>query len=116
VASRLDARWEPSLAAPRSKDRRAGHFRPYLPDPLMTRPVVLDAELGAHAAKVESAVRSLVAGPGARGLEGLARFLLRSEAIASSRIEGLHPGSCEGHYKGQKWRSCRIFPTTTGSN
>lgn len=27
--------------------------------------------------------------PGSRGLEGLARFLLRSEAIASSRIEGL---------------------------
>lgn len=89
VASRLDVRWEPSLTAPRAKDRRAGHFHPYLPDPLMTRPVVLDAELGARAAKVESAVRSLIAKPGARGLEGLARFLLRSEAIASSRIEGL---------------------------
>jgi len=50
---------------------------------------VLDAGLGARAATVEHAVRSLVAGPGARGLEGLARFLLRSEAIASSRIEGL---------------------------
>jgi Fic family protein len=89
VASRLDALWEPSLTAPRARDRRTGHFRPYLPDPLMTRPVVVDVELGARAAEVEDAVRSLIAGPGARSLEGLARFLLRSEAIASSRIEGL---------------------------
>jgi Fic family protein len=89
VASRLDTRWEPSLTAPRANDRRAGHFHPYLPDPLMTRPILLDAQLGARAASVEYAVRSLVTGPGARGLEGLARFLLRSEAIASSRIEGL---------------------------
>jgi Fic family protein len=49
----------------------------------------MDAELGARAAAVEGAVRSLIDRPGARGLEGLARFLLRSEAIASSRIEGL---------------------------
>ncbi len=55
----------------------------------MTRPLVVDAALGAQAAVVERSVRSLVAGPGARALEGLARFLLRSEAIASSRIEGL---------------------------
>jgi hypothetical protein len=33
-------------------------------------------------------VRPLITGPDARGLEGLARFLLRSEAMASSRIEG----------------------------
>jgi len=38
---------------------------------------------------VETAVRRLGDRPGASGLEGLARFLLRSEAIASSRIEGL---------------------------
>jgi Fic family protein len=89
VASRLDVRWAPSLTAPRANDRRAGHFHPYLPDLLLTRPVMLDAGLGTRAARVENAVRSLTAGPGARGLEGLARFLLRSEAIASSRIEGL---------------------------
>jgi Fic family protein len=89
VASRVEVLWEPSLTAPRAKDRRAGRFRPYLPDPLMTRPVVLDRQLGARTGRAENAVRSLIAGPGAHGLEGLARFLLRSEAIASSRIEGL---------------------------
>jgi predicted DNA-binding transcriptional regulator len=40
-----------------------------------------------HAAAVaERAVRELATGPGAQALEGLARFLLRSEAIASSLI------------------------------
>lgn len=36
-----------------------------------------------------AAVRGLGDRPGADGLEGFARFLLRSEAIASSRIQGL---------------------------
>jgi Fic family protein len=41
------------------------------------------------AAQVETAVRGLADAPGSIGLESLGRFLLRSEAIASSRIEGL---------------------------
>ncbi len=89
MATRLDVRWPPSLTAPRARDRRGGRFHPYLPDLLISRPLVVDAHLGAKAAQVERSVRSLVSGPGARTLEGLARFLLRSEAIASSRIEGL---------------------------
>lgn len=40
-------------------------------------------------AEAEQAVRALSLEPQLDGLEGLARFLLRSEAIASSRIEGL---------------------------
>ena len=41
------------------------------------------------AARVENAVRGLTDAPGSIGLKSLGRFLLRSEAIASSRIEGL---------------------------
>ncbi len=41
------------------------------------------------AGRAEIAVRRLADAPGALGLESLSRFLLRSEAIASSRIEGL---------------------------
>ncbi|MDQ1292388.1 MAG: hypothetical protein QG608_266 [Actinomycetota bacterium] len=89
MASTMDSSWEPSFGAPLARECRAGTFHPYLPDPLLSRPIVADAQLAAKAAVVETAVRSLVTGPGARGLEGLARFLLRSEAIASSRIEGL---------------------------
>ncbi|MGH3915469.1 MAG: Fic family protein [Pseudonocardiaceae bacterium] len=56
---------------------------------LVTWPVVLSAGLSARAAEVESDVRALSVAPETRALEGLARFLLRSEAIASSRIEGM---------------------------
>lgn len=43
-------------------------------------------------ATVERSIRALN-GPGAEGLAGIARFLLRSEAIASSRIEGIAPSA-----------------------
>jgi Fic family protein len=56
---------------------------------LLTRPVILDPELAMQAARVETEVRGLTDAPGSMGLESLGRFLLRSEAIASSRIEGL---------------------------
>lgn len=82
-------RWEPVYSAPGSRDRRGGTYRLYLPDPLVGRPLTVDAVLDARCAEVEASVRALAGGPGARGLEGLARFLLRSEALASSRIEGL---------------------------
>lgn len=55
----------------------------------MDRPLTLDPDVSELAGQVEAEVRSLGELPGANGLEGLARFLLRSEAIASSRIEGL---------------------------
>jgi Fic family protein len=49
----------------------------------------LPGNVGVAAARAEQLVRGLADRPGSRGLEGMARFLLRSEAIASSRIEGL---------------------------
>nr|MDT0660246.1 Fic family protein [Micromonospora sp. DSM 115978] len=50
---------------------------------------MLDPALAVKSARIESQVRLLTHQPGGHGLEGLSRFLLRSEAIASSRIEGL---------------------------
>lgn len=82
-------RWEPSWEGVSRRDRRAGTFLSYVPDLLVERPLVLSGHLAARAGAVEAKVRGLAAGPGARSLEGVARFLLRSEAIASSRIEGL---------------------------
>ena len=77
----------PSFDAPSRAGQRGGAYRAYLPDDLVTWPVVLSARLAAHAAWVESEVRALSIAPETRALEGLTRFLLRSEAIASSRIE-----------------------------
>lgn len=85
----ITQQWMPSFDAPSRAGQRGGAYRAYLPDDLVTWPVVLSARLAAHAAWVESEVRALSIAPETRALEGLARFLLRSEAIASSRIEGM---------------------------
>lgn len=71
------------------RDRRSGTFRSYVPDPLQASPLLLPPEVDARVAQAERAVRSLAGD--ARDLAGIARFLLRSEAIASSRIEGIAP-------------------------
>lgn len=89
MATWLPQDWEPSLDAPTRSGRQGGTYEAYLPDPLEGRPLALGAEISARAADVEASVRRLTLRPESQGLEGLARFLLRSEAIASSRIEGM---------------------------
>ncbi|TWJ10463.1 Fic family protein [Stackebrandtia albiflava] len=61
----------------------------YLPDRLVGRPSRIPQETTVRAAKLESAIRDLADREHAHLLEGVARFLLRSEAVASSKIEGL---------------------------
>ena len=65
----------------------------YAPDDLCGRPVTIPTELAIRAAAVERSIRGLSDGPGADGLAAVARFLLRSEAIASSMIEGIAPSA-----------------------
>lgn len=84
-----EAVWAPRPNGPAYADRAGGPYRSYEPDPLMDRPLALAADVADQAWRAEESVRKLGDQPGLRGLEGLARFLLRSEAIASSRIEGL---------------------------
>lgn len=92
MANWLDAWWEPTSEHGLPKaDLRHGSYRQYCPDRLDERPLLVASDLAHKAARAERAVRALTAGPGATGLEGLARFLLRSEAIASSQIEGIAP-------------------------
>ncbi|WP_409429059.1 Fic family protein [Mycobacterium sp. SMC-11] len=52
---------------------------------------MIPAELAIFAASVERKILRLADGSNARNLEGISRFLLRSEAIASSMIEGIAP-------------------------
>ena len=59
----------------------------------MGAPLVTSPELDLLLARAERAVAALDHGPGAEDLAGIARFLLRSEAIASSRIEGIAPSA-----------------------
>lgn len=90
MASWEEAWWESSFESglPRA-DRRSGTYLTYVPDPLAESPLLLPPHVDELVAAAERAVRSLSGN--VRDLAGIARFLLRSEAIASSRIEGIAP-------------------------
>lgn len=90
----IKLRWAPapSVDLPRSA-RRGCDYEAYVPDPLVDRPLFLRAETAADIADAERAVEHL--NSGTRSLadsEAVARLLLRAEAVASSRIEGLEIG------------------------
>jgi Fic family protein len=94
VASVLRRRWTSNLNSglPR-RDRQGCTYEAYVPDPLIGRPVTLAGETAADIADAEAAVVRL--NLQARSLidsEAVARLLLRAEAVASSRIEGLEVG------------------------
>jgi Fic family protein len=92
LSERIRAVWQPSPDAygPR-KHRRPCAYEAYVPDPLSALPLGLPSDLAADVADVESAVARFDGRTRARhDLERLARFLLRAEAVASSKIEGLH--------------------------
>lgn len=73
------------------RDRRSGTYRRYVPDLMLGSPLLLPPDVDELVAKAERAVRNLAGD--AHDLASIARFLLRSEAIASSRIEGISPSA-----------------------
>ena len=76
------------------RDRRPCDYAVYIPDPLVGRRFVLDGDVAADVADAEAALVRLDAAAGALAdTEALARLLVRAEAVASSRIEGLEVGS-----------------------
>lgn len=87
-----EAQWESSVdsGVPR-RERRSGPYRRYVPDLLSGAPLALTPDVDALVARAERRVREL--GSASRDLAGISRFLLRSEAIASSRIEGIAPSA-----------------------
>jgi Fic family protein len=90
----VKARWVPDAGSglPRSA-RRGCDYEAYVPDRLSDRAFALYGETAADIADAERAVEQLQ--HEARSLansEAVARLLLRAEAVASSRIEGLEVG------------------------
>ena len=92
--ARLEARrWAGDASGQTRRDRRPCDYEVYIPDPLVGRRFVLDGDVAADVADAEAALVRLDASAGALAdTEGLARLLLRAEAGASSRIEGLEVG------------------------
>jgi Fic family protein len=72
------------------KARQAFSYEAFVPETIADQDFVLRADVAAAVSEAESAVQHLNSYPPAFGsFEALARSLLRAEAIASSRIEGL---------------------------
>lgn len=86
-------RWAGEERGQTRRDRRPCNYEVYIPDPLVGRRFVLDGDVAADVADAEAALVRLDATTGALAdTEALARLLLRAEAVASSRIEGLEVG------------------------
>lgn len=81
---------DPTIHAP-ARYQRACRYDAFVPDTLAGMPLSLDATLSGIVSEAERAIMALnaVARP---GLVPLARLLLRSESIASSKIEGMQLG------------------------
>lgn len=82
--------WRPSLDAygPRSA-RSAFMYEAFVPDQIREADAHLASATVAEVEAAAVAVRELQSSPVFRGLEAVGRQLLRAEALASSRIEGL---------------------------
>ncbi|QVJ03474.1 Fic family protein (plasmid) [Nocardiopsis eucommiae] len=93
MATWEEEHWQSSVhsGVPRSA-RRSGTYRRYVPDRVDGLALAIDGRLSRRVHVVERDIRDLN-GPGAENLAGMARFLLRSEAIASSQIEGITPSA-----------------------
>ncbi|TDD55428.1 Fic family protein [Kribbella antibiotica] len=93
MSQQIAAVWQanPDAYGPR-KHRRPCEYKAYVPDLLSAHTLDFSAELAADIADAERALAAF-GGPGEHHLEQLARFLLRAEAVASSKIEGLQVNS-----------------------
>ena len=91
----LSTQWTPDrdiTGVPR-RHRQPCRYDAFVPDRLVGREVLLPADVAADVSDAERAVQQLNAsGLPYRGYEAIARLLLRAEAVASSRIEGLEIG------------------------
>lgn len=87
----VERRWQPSRTTLGSRrDRQAFTYEAYVPRVIAEFEPRLDASVVTAISDAEQATRMLNADPPrALSLEALARQLLRAEAVASSRIEGL---------------------------
>ena len=95
MARLLRRRWSATRASGLTRgDRQGCDYEAYVPDRLTGQSISLDGQTAADVADAETAVARL--NLEARTLidsEALARLLLRAEAVASSKIEGLEVGA-----------------------
>ena len=89
----LTWRHDPTIHAP-AKYRRACRYQAFIPAQLQGRSLKLDADIAGVAAEAEAVIRDLNA-TARPALDPLARLLLRTESVASSKVEGMQLGARE---------------------
>jgi Fic family protein len=98
---------DPSAYAPR-RVRRGGAYEVFIPAPIAERSFPLGDEAGAAVAEATKALGRLSGTtPQLASLDALARYVLRSESVASSRIEGVaisHKRLARAAYAGESGR------------
>lgn len=101
--------WAPNWSGPSKKHRRGGFYQAFIPAPIAGRAFQLDDEAVGAIAEATKALADLNgSSPRLASLAALASNLLRSEAIASSRLEGLvlsHRRLARASYPGDGRRS-----------
>ncbi|APT92035.1 DNA-binding protein [Corynebacterium phocae] len=94
--SRYESRnWVPADGSGLSRrDKEGGEYHVFFPDKILSddfRDIGITPEVARKAAQVERSVARLSKESNSASFEGIARLLLRSEAISSSKIEGIAP-------------------------
>jgi hypothetical protein len=88
----LKRRWNSNFSGsglPRRQTRPCG-YEAYLPDPLVGRPIMMNADVATDVADAETVITRLnVEAHALVDIEALVRILFWAEAVASSHIEGL---------------------------
>jgi Fic family protein len=84
---------DPTLHAP-ARNKRACRYAAFIPDALASLGLNLDGTVIGAVSEAESAIRRLNE-EGGTALSPLARLLLRTESIASSKVEGMQMGVSE---------------------
>jgi Fic family protein len=89
MARLVERRWEGSPGAPGGRRARASFtYRAFVPDLISGLAPSVSFQTAGAATDAERAIRELNARASTAGLEAIGPLLLRSEAVASSRIEG----------------------------
>ncbi|HSS04889.1 MAG TPA: Fic family protein [Solirubrobacterales bacterium] len=86
----VDCFWDPNPAGQGKRARRGGRYRAFVPDPIAGRGFLLDSGASAALHQATKALERLQHAPTrVATLGAVAQNLLRSESVASSRIEGV---------------------------
>ena len=105
--------WTSDVSGVTRKDRGGCEYSAYIPDVLAARTFSFDGDVAADVADAEAAILRLNAEATALvNTESIARLLLRAEAVASSRIEGLSVGA----RRLLRVEAAREFETSAGTD